>query len=116
MQLRNIANYIRELPSNSCDGRMAQYDRDNELRESVRGSLTFWLDKLRCDGNVETTMDYKRRFVEKLRHSPVAVHTDKANEQHYEVPTAFFKTVQIKMHQSYAYIRTHVQHSGSGCV
>jgi hypothetical protein len=65
----------------------------DELRESIRGSLSVWLDKLRCGGNVEATMNYKSRFVEKLRHSPVAVHTDKANKQHYEVPTAFFKTV-----------------------
>jgi cyclopropane-fatty-acyl-phospholipid synthase len=65
----------------------------DELRESIRGSLSVWLDKLRCGGNVEATMNYKSRFVEKLRHSPVAVHTDKANKQHYEVPTAFFKTI-----------------------
>ena len=31
------------------------------------------------------------RFVAELRGSPVAVHTDAANEQHYEVPPAFFR-------------------------
>jgi cyclopropane-fatty-acyl-phospholipid synthase len=35
---------------------------------------------------------YRRRLLE-LRQSPVAMHTDKANEQHYEVPAAFFHQV-----------------------
>jgi cyclopropane-fatty-acyl-phospholipid synthase len=30
-------------------------------------------------------------FVEKLRQSPLAVETDKANEQHYEVPAEYFR-------------------------
>jgi len=34
-----------------------------------------------------------RRFVEQLRRSPVAIHTDAANVQHYEVPTEFFRQV-----------------------
>jgi len=32
-------------------------------------------------------------FVEELKHSPVAVETKVANEQHYEVPTRFFQLV-----------------------
>ncbi len=32
----------------------------------------------------------KRAWIESLRRSPVAVATDSANEQHYEVPTEFF--------------------------
>ena len=35
------------------------------------------------------------RFVEKLRESPVALETVRANEQHYEVPTDFFRTVSF---------------------
>ncbi len=34
-----------------------------------------------------------RRFVQQLRRSPVAIHTDAANVQHYEVPTDFFLRV-----------------------
>ncbi|MEO0650553.1 MAG: cyclopropane-fatty-acyl-phospholipid synthase family protein [Planctomycetota bacterium] len=30
-------------------------------------------------------------LVEQLRESPIAIHTDAANEQHYELPTAFFQ-------------------------
>ncbi len=32
-------------------------------------------------------------FVQSLHHGPIAVQTDKANEQHYEVPAAFFARV-----------------------
>ncbi|MCL4791785.1 MAG: class I SAM-dependent methyltransferase, partial [Gammaproteobacteria bacterium] len=34
-----------------------------------------------------------RRRLRELRASPVAIETDKANEQHYEVPAAFFRQV-----------------------
>lgn len=33
------------------------------------------------------------RFIEKMQQSPIAVRTHKANEQHYEVPPAFFERV-----------------------
>jgi cyclopropane-fatty-acyl-phospholipid synthase len=33
------------------------------------------------------------RFIEELKSSPVAVHTLEANQQHYEVPTAFYQRV-----------------------
>ncbi|NOT57402.1 MAG: class I SAM-dependent methyltransferase [Deltaproteobacteria bacterium] len=34
-----------------------------------------------------------QEFIDQLRASPIALHTDKANEQHYEVPPAFFQQV-----------------------
>lgn len=35
--------------------------------------------------------DLKRKeLIEELRNSPVAIETDKANDQHYMVPPAFF--------------------------
>lgn len=33
------------------------------------------------------------QVLRELRQSPIAIDTDKANEQHYELPTAFFQTV-----------------------
>lgn len=33
------------------------------------------------------------RYVEELKRAPLAVHTDEANEQHYEVPSDFFRRV-----------------------
>ena len=35
----------------------------------------------------------KTRFIEELRSSPIALSTNQANEQHYEIPTAYFQTV-----------------------
>ncbi|XP_065051146.1 uncharacterized protein LOC135680867 [Rhopilema esculentum] len=63
---------------------------DESLRESVRQNLRTWLDKLQCGGDVELKMSYKRKLISKLRKSPVAINTEDANEQHYEVPTEFF--------------------------
>ncbi|KPJ77124.1 MAG: cyclopropane-fatty-acyl-phospholipid synthase [Deltaproteobacteria bacterium SG8_13] len=37
--------------------------------------------------------DRRERFIDLMRNSPVAVVPEKANEQHYEVPPAFFRTV-----------------------
>ncbi|MDJ0657169.1 MAG: cyclopropane-fatty-acyl-phospholipid synthase family protein [Xanthomonadales bacterium] len=34
-----------------------------------------------------------RKLLEQLRESPIAIHTDSANEQHYEVPAEFFHYV-----------------------
>lgn len=68
---------------------------DNILRNAVRQNLDKWLQKLDCSGDVEKKLAFKMRFVEKLRESPVAVETARANEQHYEVPTDFFRTVRF---------------------
>ena len=65
------------------------------LLEGVRLNLAAWLEKLNCGGDIEKQHFFKTKFINKLRSSPVATDTDKANEQHYEVPTQFFKTVII---------------------
>lgn len=44
-------------------------------------------------GPIQQRDERVRRFIESCRTGPVAWQTDKANEQHYEVPAAFFKTV-----------------------
>ena len=68
---------------------------DKVLRDAVRQNLDKWLQKLDCSGDVEKKLAFKMRFVKKLRDSPVAVETARANEQHYEVPTDFFRTVSF---------------------
>ena len=68
---------------------------DKILRDAVRQNLDKWLQKLDCSGDVEKKLAFKMRFVEKLRESPVAVETVRANEQHYEVPTDFFRKVSF---------------------
>jgi len=44
-------------------------------------------------GDVEAQRKRLSRFIEKMRQSPIAVQTPKANEQHYELPPAFFLLV-----------------------
>ena len=44
-------------------------------------------------GSDEKNDARKREFVAQMKASPIAVKTRAANEQHYEVPTAFFKAV-----------------------
>jgi cyclopropane-fatty-acyl-phospholipid synthase len=44
-------------------------------------------------GDPETQQAHFMRLVEQLRQSPVAIETQAANEQHYEVPSEFFRRV-----------------------
>ncbi len=44
-------------------------------------------------GTTEERRERQRALLERLRASPVAVATEAANEQHYEVPAAFFEKV-----------------------
>ena len=44
-------------------------------------------------GSLERAMSVKMSFVDAMRKSPVALVTEKPNEQHYEVPADFFRKV-----------------------
>ncbi len=44
-------------------------------------------------GDVEKQQEAIQRFIAELDRSPIAIKTSDANEQHYEVPTAFFRHV-----------------------
>ncbi|ESP02190.1 hypothetical protein LOTGIDRAFT_230578 [Lottia gigantea] len=58
----------------------------------VRQNLAAWINKLECNGNVEKQHEFKKKFIHNLKTSAIAIETDKANEQHYEVPTEFYLT------------------------
>jgi cyclopropane-fatty-acyl-phospholipid synthase len=49
--------------------------------------------KERYQASLEERTAAKRALIEKLRQSPIAIHTDDPNRQHYEVPTSFFQLV-----------------------
>ena len=55
------------------------------------------LDKKRLQEENQGDLDRQRLvlndFIAEMRRSPIAIKTDKANEQHYEVPPAFFEQV-----------------------
>ena len=46
-----------------------------------------------ASGDEESRHQNNIRLIEELRSSPVAIHTNEANEQHYEVPASFFSLV-----------------------
>ncbi len=63
---------------------------DAVVRMGIRNLLA---KKLREEdrGGVEEQQAALQAFVDELKASPIAIKTDAANEQHYEVPTEFFK-------------------------
>jgi cyclopropane-fatty-acyl-phospholipid synthase len=63
---------------------------DALLRYGIRRQCE---DRLRQEqaGGLDAQAERFRQRIEQLRRSPVAIHTDAANEQHYELPPAFFK-------------------------
>jgi len=63
---------------------------DAVIRLGIRKLLA---ERLRDEdmGDVGAQHDRLRAFIAELSRSPIAIHTDKANEQHYEVPTAFYQ-------------------------
>ena len=65
---------------------------DSVTRAGIRRLLGKRLDSLTGSG-VEAQYQQLRDFIEVCRQSPVAAVPQIANEQHYEVPAEFFKTV-----------------------
>jgi cyclopropane-fatty-acyl-phospholipid synthase len=65
---------------------------DTFIRMGIRS-----LDRMRLrihdKGDPGDNLQAKMDFIKHLRQSPVACRTDKANEQHYELPPAFFENV-----------------------
>lgn len=62
---------------------------DGLLRWAIRRMLKSRLRREQQPDAVQQQQTFME-FVEKLRQSPIALHTAAANEQHYQVPTAFF--------------------------
>ncbi len=60
------------------------------IRIGIRSMLaqTLRSQKQKC---AESELAARLQFVQDLKTLPIAINTDDANEQHYEVPTAFFK-------------------------
>ncbi|MBN2291154.1 MAG: class I SAM-dependent methyltransferase [Pirellulales bacterium] len=62
------------------------------IRKGIRRLLAARLRK-EGRGNVEQQRAAQAGFIEELQQSPIAIATDAANEQHYEVPAKFFQQV-----------------------
>ncbi len=80
--------------SASFSMRMLESDRvpDWLIRNRIRALLA---DRLREEdkGDPESQQAHLMALVRRLRESPIAIETAAANEQHYEVPTAFYLQV-----------------------
>ncbi len=63
---------------------------DTAIRLAIRSLLRRRLKRER-GGGLEDQAVRRARWVEELRQSPVAIHTELANAQHYEVPTELFQ-------------------------
>jgi cyclopropane-fatty-acyl-phospholipid synthase len=62
------------------------------IRVGIRAMLALGLRR-RHRASLDEREKDRRALIAKLRQSPIAVHTDDPNIQHYEVPTAFFRIV-----------------------
>ena len=73
----------------------------NTVRLAENGIIPTWLIRagirMRLKRKLEQEHDrhpaFKENFVKMLRNSPIAIATDDANDQHYQVPTDFYKTI-----------------------
>ncbi|RDS83573.1 class I SAM-dependent methyltransferase [Dyella monticola] len=63
---------------------------DGLLRYGIRQHCALRLREQRIGGTSAQANRFQR-MIEELRHSPIAIHTDAANAQHYELPAEFFK-------------------------
>jgi cyclopropane-fatty-acyl-phospholipid synthase len=63
---------------------------DPVLRAAIRRLLAQRLRDITA-GSVEDRSRRKRELLRELAQAPLAIHTDEANEQHYEVPTELFE-------------------------
>ncbi|MGC1547952.1 MAG: cyclopropane-fatty-acyl-phospholipid synthase family protein [Rhodanobacter sp.] len=85
----------RELPHDSAaPGILGLAERglipDSLLRLGIRHLCAKRLHEEHAGGLSEQAARFAQR-IDELRHSPVAIHTEAANAQHYELPAAFFQ-------------------------
>lgn len=65
---------------------------DSLIRKGIRALLKQRLMEISA-GDAEAMAEHEQHFINMMNGSPVAVLTEKANEQHYEVPADFFQAV-----------------------
>eukprot|EP00002_Diphylleia_rotans_P041044 TRINITY_DN9886_c0_g1_i1.p1 TRINITY_DN9886_c0_g1~~TRINITY_DN9886_c0_g1_i1.p1 ORF type:complete len:352 (-),score=78.16 TRINITY_DN9886_c0_g1_i1:263-1318(-) len=63
---------------------------DFSVRFGIRKLLQRRIEEISYNGDFEKQIEVKMQFIEKLKASDIAVNTQDANEQHYELPTEFF--------------------------
>jgi len=90
---RKLFNVISNLLSQSTDYAIplvySGLIPDCLIRYAIRIRLRNHLQLLNCEG-AEADHESKMAIVKELKEMPLAINTDEANEQHYEVPAAFY--------------------------
>jgi cyclopropane-fatty-acyl-phospholipid synthase len=71
---------------------------DRVLRFGIRRLLAHRLQQ-EDKGSIDAQQAHLAAYVARLKASPLAVHTDAANAQHYEVPAAFYSYVLGRHHK-----------------
>jgi cyclopropane-fatty-acyl-phospholipid synthase len=73
---------------------------DRVIRMSIRRLLRDRLAEI-ADGDAEAAAQQAQAFIDALQAAPLALLPERANEQHYEVPAAFFGEV-LGVHRKYS--------------
>ena len=73
---------------------------DRVVRLGIRRLLKERLVEMR-DTDAQAAADLTQAFVDDMRRAPIALVPEKANEQHYDVPAAFFAGV-LGPHRKYS--------------
>ena len=76
------------------------YIPDNIIRKGIRRLLKERLLEI-SEKNSESAVSLKHKFIESMKNSPIAISPEKANQQHYEVPSKFYEMVLGK-HNKYS--------------
>jgi len=73
---------------------------DALVRLGIRRLLKKRLDEC-CAHDAVRALSDKQAFIEELKQSPIAINTEAANQQHYELPTRFYQLV-LGQHLKYS--------------
>jgi len=76
------------------------YIPDSIIRKGIRRLLKQRLKDINVD-NIEKSSKSKHKLIQSMCESMIAISTDKANEQHYELPVKFYDTV-LGQHNKYS--------------
>lgn len=75
----------------------SEMEGDNAIRQSIGDNLSSWSKKLNCNGDTEKKLAYKMKFIKELKKLQIAIETDAANQQHYEVILLTISQQPIKL-------------------
>ncbi|HMM67130.1 MAG TPA: cyclopropane-fatty-acyl-phospholipid synthase family protein [Dokdonella sp.] len=96
MTTKGHSNPIRrEAPPHEAESLLTRWAESGRIPDTLLrlGIRRMCAARLRDEmaGGVEATAERQRKRIDELRGSPIAIETDAANAQHYELPPPFFR-------------------------